>query len=281
MDPLSDLERLFAKAVEAVCERQVGVVFSAGVDSTLAAYVASKFSKVTAYVVGVEGSEDLKYARMLAPVAPFQIRYTVLDAATIEATVPKVLSAVKKPNPVDVGVGMPMHFASEAAKADGLKVMLCGQGGDELFGGYWRYLKCLVERGPEATVAWMEKDWLNADADNLDRDRAVTASNGVELRFPYLDSDFSGYVRRMPFDMKIREDGNLTCDEISGRKFVRKYALKKLAIRMGVPDYIADRPKKAAQYGSGVHKLLGTVARSKGYKLGSLRLYLEDLLAEP
>ena len=290
MDWLRDLEKLFDDAVKSVCEPEVGVIFSSGVDSALVAYAAAKHAKVIAYHVGVEGAEDTKFAKRVGESAPFRIRYLTLSLEDVENLVPKVLSLLDEADPIDVGVGIPFYAASEAAKEDGHKVMLCGQGGDELFGGYWRYLESMAKEGPEAVASWMEKDWENAYEDNLDRDIAMNKANGCQLRFPYLDKGFSDYVRRMPLDLKIREvngeedaDG-LTPDEIGGRRFIRKYALKRLATRMGVPDYVADRVKKAAQYGSGTNKALDKIARMKGYrekakKAGRtdyLRMYVEE-----
>jgi len=284
---LVELEALFLKGAERVSPGRVGVIWSGGVDSTLVAWAASRFSDVTAYTVGVEGSDDLKHTRLAEKEAPFKTREILLSLDDVEALVPKILSAWPKPNPIDVGVGIPMYAASAAAKADGVDVLLCGQGGDELFGGYWRYLECMVSDGPQAVAAWMEKDWANAYVDNLDRDVALNRANGCELRFPYVDHAFSGYVRSMPLGLKIREDGDLPCDEVKGRRFVRKYALKRLAVRMGVPEYLAVRVKKAAQYGSGTNKALERIARMRGYKgkassLGRadyLKLYLEEVLA--
>jgi len=118
---------------------------------------------------------------------------------------------------------------------------------------------------------------------------AMNAANGCELRFPYLDRGFSDYARKMPLTMKIAEGGALPSDEAGGRRFVRKYALKRLALAMGVPDYVVNRPKKAAQYGSGSNKTLEKLARNGGYakkaadeqRTDYVRYYLEELLKQP
>jgi asparagine synthase (glutamine-hydrolysing) len=286
MDWLDELEGLFTKATEAVCEKETAVVFSSGVDSALVAYAAAKRSKVTAYHVGVEGCEDTKFAKRVQEDAPFKVKILTLSMDDIESLIPKILGIWPHPDPIDVGVAIPFHIAAKAASEDGHKALLCGQGGDELFGGYWRYLDCMVEKGPDAVAALMEKDWENAYEDNLDRDTAMCRAWGCELRFPYLDKPFSDYSRKMPLELKIREGGDLSCDEIAGRRFVRKYALKRLAIRMGVPEFVADRVKKAAQYGSGTNKALDKIARREGYKEKSqqagrtdyLRMFLEERL---
>ncbi|MBD3387783.1 MAG: hypothetical protein GF416_01930 [Candidatus Altiarchaeales archaeon] len=286
MEWLEGLERLFKDAVRDVCEERTGVIFSSGVDSALVAYTASEYSDVTAYTVGLEGSKDLEYARRVEEKAPFRIEYVELSVECVESLIPEILRVWSRPNPLDVGVGIPFYAASRAASEDGLKLMLCGQGGDELFGGYWRYLESMVSEGKEAVIAWMDRDCESADSDNLDRDRSMCRANGVELRMPFLNEDFSGYVRKMALDLKIREDAeDMVCDEIDGRKFARKYALKKLGLKTGVPDYIVNRLKKAAQYGSGTQKTLDKIARRNGYKQKAagegrkdyLQMYLEDV----
>ena len=286
MDWLADLTKLFSKAVERACEDKVGVIFSAGVDSALVAYVCSDYSDVTAYNVGVAGSLDTEHARRLESEAPFDVKYVELTSEDVEALVPEVLSCWGNVNPLTVGVGIPFYCASKAASADGLDVLLCGQGGDELFGGYWRYLEAMVSKGPDAVSQWMEKDCANAYEDNLNRDIAMNKKNSTQLRFPFLDDAFADYVRKMPLELKIREDADdIVCDEVGGRRFARKYALKKLAFNMGVPEYIVNRLKKAAQYGSATHKTLDKIARARGYKKKAadagrkdyLQMYLEDI----
>lgn len=287
MQWLEDLRRLLDDAVRLSCTDRVGVVFSAGVDSTLVAYMASEHANVTGYAVGMKDSTDLEYAMRIKAEAPFKVETVELSLELVESTIPKVLAVWPDSNPIDVGVGLPMHLASEAAAKDGQDVMLCGQGGDELFGGYWRYLEKMVAEGPDAVVKSMESDFASADKDNLDRDRALNRANGQELRFPFLEKVFSDYVRAMPLDLKIRQDADITCDVVAGRRYARKYALKKLAEAVGVPDYVVHRVKKAAQYGSGTHKALDKVARAKGYKTKAaeycrkdyLNMYLEDLVS--
>jgi len=286
MDWLDDLEMLFREAVKSVCESKSAVIFSSGVDSALVAYAASEMSDVTAYNVSMEDAKDREYARMVEKEAKFRIKYIELAPIDLEEAVADVVAKVPEVTPLNVGVGIPFYCASKAAAKDGFTSILCGQGGDELFGGYWRYLECMVKVGPDAVAAWMEKDWLNAYKDNLYRDIVMCKSNGVELRFPYLHKGFSDYSRKMPLDLKIREGAqDIVCDDINGRKFARKYTLKRLAIRMGVPEYLVNRVKKAAQYGSGTQKALDKIARAKGYKQKAdaagrkdyTQMFLEDL----
>ena len=81
---------------------------------------------------------------------------------------------------------------------------------------------------------------------NLERDDAVSMANGVELRVPFLDNDIINLSLDIPGKYKIKDNEDI----------LRKHILRDVAKSIGVPDYIADRPKKAAQYGSGINKIL-------------------------
>ena len=81
---------------------------------------------------------------------------------------------------------------------------------------------------------------------NLERDDAVSMANGVELRVPFLDNDIIDLALDIPGIYKIKDNEDI----------LRKHILRDVAKSIGVPDYIADRPKKAAQYGSGINKIL-------------------------
>ena len=134
----------------------------------------------------------------------------------------------------------------------------------------------------------MERDWNNAYEDNLDRDILMCQSNGIELEFPFLAEPFSEYARSLPLNLKIREDADIPCDLANGRRFARKYCLKKMALDFGLPQYLVNRKKKAAQYGSGIQKSLDRIARMRGYRQKArqnkrtdyLRSYLEDILSD-
>jgi asparagine synthase (glutamine-hydrolysing) len=86
----------------------------------------------------------------------------------------------------ETGVGMTAYLAAEMAHENGLRVMLSGQGADELFAGYHRYLGFYHEKGEKAQKDLMS-DVENLYHVNLERDDKVTMASSVELRVPYLD----------------------------------------------------------------------------------------------
>ena len=223
----------------------VGILFSGGIDSTIIAKITDDLGiKTCLYSVGHKDSADLKFARKTAEEMNLPLKTKVIDVDDVKKYLIPVLDAVEEFNIMKIGVGMPAYIAAEMAHEDNLKVMLSGQGADELFGGYNRYLKFYEEKG-EMAQEDLKKDILNLYHVNLQRDDAVTMANSIELRVPYLDPDIINIAMNIPMKYKINKEDTL-----------RKCILREVGAELGVPEEIVKRPKKAAQYGSGIHKIL-------------------------
>lgn len=291
-DRLMILRDLLEKSVKKCCEKEVASVYSSGIDSALITFLASKYCRVNAYTVGAKGSEDIKWSARSREDADFKITLIEIDEASVEEILPNLVRIVGVPDPLKVSVGVPLYFAAREAKKDGLSVMLSGQGGDELFGGYNRYLEHAANGDYARLKTAMQKDVDTAYADNLDRDIAICKEFGLELRFPYMDADFGKYAAAIPADWKVFElkenavEEYACVDEVDKKRFIRKYLLRRLAADAGLPQYILDRKKKAAQYGSEAEKLIDRIARKNDYKKKAadagrkdyMRMYLESLV---
>lgn len=234
---------------------EVGILFSGGIDSTIIAKITDDLGiETTLYSVGHENSVDLKYAKKTAATMNLPLKTRVVDVEDVKNYLKPVLNAIEEFNIMKIGVGMPAYIAAEMGHEDGLKVMLSGQGADELFGGYHRYLRFYQEKG-ELTEENLKEDVLNLYHVNLQRDDAVTMANSIELRVPYLDLDIINTAMNIPIKYKINgKDDNL-----------RKCILREISAELGVPEEIVKRPKKAAQYGSGIHKILKKILKEEPY----------------
>ena len=240
----------------------IGLIFSGGVDSTILAVLLKQIAEkrnnndnsiplnIKLYSVGVENSQDIKFSKEIANELDLPIKTVIIDENLVKDSIKPVLTAIEDDNVMKLGVGMTIYLAAKAMKEDNIKVALSGQGADELFGGYNRYLKHFEENSLfDAYFALDEEiyhDIANMYHVNLERDDAVSMANGVELRVPFLDNDIINLALDIPGKYKIRNNDDL----------LRKHILRDVAKSIGVPDYIADRPKKAAQYGSGINKIL-------------------------
>ena len=254
-----DLYSAVEKRVENI--RDVGLIFSGGVDSTILAVLLKTIAEkrnsekglplnVRLYSVGVESSQDIKFSRQIAEELDLPLNEVIIDENTVKESIIPVLTAIEDGNIMKLGVGMTIYLAAMAMKEDNIKVALSGQGADELVGGYNRYLKHFEEKSLfDAYFALDEEiyhDIANMHHVNLERDDAVSMANGIELRVPFLDKDIIELALDIPGRYKIKDNGDL----------LRKHILRDVAKSIGVPDHIADRPKKAAQYGSGINKIL-------------------------
>lgn len=225
---------------------RMGILFSGGVDSTLLAVLCNDMGVETElYVVGSEGSPDLNYAKKIAAHMHLPIHIRMVDENVVREYSPLVLNAIEEWNVMKLGVGMTAYLAAEMAHENGLRVMLSGQGADELFAGYHRYLNFYHEKGEEAQKDLIS-DVENLYHVNLERDDKVTMANSVELRVPYLDLQIINMAMHIPMKYKIGNEND----------HLRKCILREVASDLGVPQEIFKRPKKAAQYGSGIHKIL-------------------------
>ncbi len=245
--------------VEAVKKRteeldRAGIIFSGGVDSVLVAKLASNFTEVKCYTAGVEGSSDVEYARAAAERMGFELEVRELNLRDVEKCLPEVIRAIEDRSFNQVEVAIPVYASVELASRD-VKVMLTGQGADELFGGYPWYRSILEKLGRHEMENYMVKDLEMLYRETLEREDKITMAHSIELRVPYLDPGVIDTAFRIDSRLKVRDER----DELG------KYIHRLLACRLGVERSIAFRPKEAAQHGSGMHDVLVEIARKNGF----------------
>ena len=227
---------------------EVGVIFSGGLDSSYIALLLKEISeniplKITLYAVGAEGSKDVEAAIYASKFLNLELKICEVTEDMLREALPEVVRAIGDDNLMKVGVGLTTYLATKMVAEDGLKVAFSGQGADELFGGYKRYLQSFVD----GTLNYdLRVDMSNMYHVNLERDDACSMLNGVELRLPFLDKSLVELVLNIQDNKKI----------VSMHDDVRKSILRKLAFEEGLDYEIAYRPKKAAQYGTGIDKIL-------------------------
>ena len=228
---------------------ETAVAFSGGVDSALVADALD----APCYVVGFPDSQDVAAARESADAMGLDLRVVELTHEDIERAVPAVARATARTNPMDVSIALPLYLAGEAAAADGFDRLAVGQGADELFGGYQKVVAPDTDHRVEAdTVRGARRETMLSLPEQLPRDVLALRAAGVEPVAPLLDD------RVVAFALELA--GHCLVD---GER--RKVALREAAAHR-LPSEVAERKKKAVQYGSNVSRELDRLARQAGYK---------------
>lgn len=236
--------------------KEIGIIFSGGIDSVLVAYLAAKIvPKVVCYTCGVKGSSDIANAHQIAERLGLELKVAELDHDSVEKLVPEVINVIEDANAGQVEVALPVYGAVRLAHQDGMKVMLTGQGADELFGGYSWYAKVAEKEGYRNLRRHMIEDLLLLYKETLEREDKITMAHSIELREPFLDPEVIRVA--LGIDLRLNVKG--------GRDTFGKHVHRRVAQSLGIPKDIAYRVKEAAQHGSGMHNMIDTIAIKRGF----------------
>ena len=223
-----------------------GVLLSGGVDSSIvtaiaARRLASAGTTLKTFAVGLEGSSDLVAARVVAEhcgTEHHELTYTAQDA--IEA-VPRVIAGLESFDPKLVHSAVPNYVVSQLA-ARHVKVVLVGEGADELFAGYSHYGQ--HRTGPELHADLVDT-LRGMHIGGLQRVDRVAGALGIEPRLPFLDLDVVELAMALPPDWKlVRSDRPA------------KWLLRR-AFDGWLPDEVLWRPKEQFGEGTGMNEVLG------------------------
>jgi asparagine synthase (glutamine-hydrolysing) len=254
-DNVSSVDKL-RDALEAAVKRQLmsdvpyGVLLSGGLDSSIISAIAKKHSamrvesddqqnawwpQLHSFAVGLVGSPDLAAARKVADhinTVHHEINFTVeqgLDAIS------DVIYHLETYDVTTVRASTPMYLLARAIKAMGVKMVLSGEGADEIFGGYLYFHKAPSAKDlHDETVRKLDKLHLY---DCLRANKSLAAW-GVEGRVPFLDKEFMDVAMTLNPEDKMCRQGR-----------IEKWILRK-AFEEYLPAEIAWRQKE--QFSDGV-----------------------------
>jgi asparagine synthase (glutamine-hydrolysing) len=244
------------EALEAAVHRQLmsdvpyGVLLSGGLDSSVTSAIAKKYSQMRvesgdtqeawwpqlhSFSVGLEGSPDLAAARKVADhigTIHHEIEFTIQEGLD---AIRDVIYNLETYDITTIRASTPMYLMARVIKSMGIKMVLSGEGADELFGGYLYFHKAPSAKDfHEETVRKLKKLHLY---DCLRANKSLAAW-GIEGRVPFLDKEF------MDVAMRINPKDKM----INGER-MEKWVLRK-AFEDYLPESVAWRQKE--QFSDGV-----------------------------
>jgi len=244
------------QALEDAVERQLmadvpyGVLLSGGLDSSIISAIAKKFAamriesgnteaawwpQLHSFAVGLVGSPDLAAARKVADhigTIHHEITFTIQEGLD---AIRDVIYHIETYDVTTIRASTPMYLLARFIKSMGVKMVLSGEGADEIFGGYLYFHKAPnAEEFHKETVRKLDKLHLY---DCLRANKSLAAW-GVEGRVPFLDKEF--------LDVAMRLNPK---DKMAGNGKMEKWVLRK-AFEDYLPESVAWRQKE--QFSDGV-----------------------------
>lgn len=238
---LSNLSFYTCQAVKKRVEntdRPVACLLSGGLDSSLVAALASKYYKGTleTFSIGLEGSEDLKYSQLVADHIKSNHTQIVLSKEDFLNAIPNVIYDIESYDTTtvraSVGNWLIGKYIKEHSKA---KVVLNGDGADELMGGYL-YLK----KAPDMVEFDKECRRLLTDIHSFDvlRSDKSISSHGLEPRTPFLDRSLVMFYLSISRELRFSTNNNIA------EKYLIRKAMSQTFPTI-LPDEVLWRTKEA------------------------------------
>ena len=262
----TQLKKILINSVEKrIPSNEFGLLLSGGIDSSLIGKIITRsksnkgaklvgvFAGVFDPVVGLVEPKDYLPAKEVARNLGCDFVAKKVFVPELEKELPKIISLIESTDPVHVGVACTIYFATKEASKLGLKVVMSGLGADELFAGYYRFKNS--SNINEDCYTYLTKLHEN----DLYYQNIIATSNNLELRFPFLDGELVENSVYFDSKQKIFFDKKNNC-------LINKKVLREIAVELNLPEEIAFREKKAAQYGSNFDKAIEFLAKKNGFK---------------
>ena len=246
------LRQLLSEAVQKrwMSDVPLGCFLSGGIDSSLICAVSKQhFDHLDTFSVGLEGAAiDLEYARKVADfLGTDHHEYTYTKDEVLKA-LPQVIYHLESFDPALVRSAIPCYFVSRLA-SDYVKVILTGEGSDEVFAGY-HYIKRF--KNEEDIYCETVRILTGLHNMNLQRVDRATMAHSIEGRVPFLDIDFVEYV--MSIDPSLKQAGKTSR--------IEKWLLRQ-AFSGHLPEEVLWRPKAEFAAGCGSERLITDLAESE------------------
>ena len=244
-------------------ERPIAFLLSGGLDSSLVVAIANQYKKtdkrIETYSIGLEGSTDMEYAKMVSEFCNTNHTHVLVSEKDFLNSIEEVIKNIESYDTTTIRASVGNYLIGKyISKHSDAKVVLNGDGSDELCGGYLYFNKCPSSIDFDHECRRLLKDIHMYDV--LRSDRCIS-SNGLEARSPFLDKEF--------VDCYLSLDPNLRNHNLHNKP--EKYLLKE-AFKGWLPEKVLTRRKEAFSDGvSSVERSWYKIIQEKKYNINNIK----------
>ena len=264
MDPIEHICLQIRLLIDKVVKKNPanGMLFSGGLDTSVLAFVASKYSSLDAFTVAFEDAPafDLEYATIVANLLKMDHEIYFFTEKEMFSAVREVIKTLRVFDPMEVRNSVAIFVGLKIARENGIRGVMTGDGLDELFAGYsW-----LFDLSKNELISRLSRMWQTMRFSSI----PLASSLEMEAKTPYLDPEFKSFAASVDPKLKIRSEKG----KIWGKWIIRK------SFEGLLPEEIVWREKSPIEYGSGttvLPKFFGERI-SDGYFQEKAKKYLEE-----
>jgi asparagine synthase (glutamine-hydrolysing) len=240
------IENAVFKRIIDIKNTKIGIFLSGGLDSSIIAVIASKLfpnTKIHYYSILDEKHSDYKYVKIIHKFMKISSNEFSLIKLPNEKELIRILDKVvyhtQSYNPSIISNGICSYILSKKAKKDGVKVVLTGDGADEMFMGYD------LSKNKNSHTSMQKNLIENLHTTELRRIDSTSMANTIEIRCPFLDKNIYDIVGTLS-----SKDYFGDCEHALNKNIIRKI------FKQDLPLEIVNRKKESLDVGSGLQKML-------------------------
>ena len=274
VDVCTEVRNTLTKAVEKrlMADVPFGVLLSGGLDSSLTTSITNKIlkervnkgwgDKLHSFSIGLKGAPDLKYAKEVAEfigTVHHELHFTIQEGLD---AIKDLIYKLETYDVTTIRASTPMYLMSRKIKATGIKMVLSGEGADEILGGYLYFHNAPSEEDFHRECIDRVKNLHYFDCLRANKS---TMAWGVEVRVPFLDKQF------LETTMPIRPDLKIRARE-EGQPRIEKYILRKAFSKemnpenyQYLPDSVLWRQKEQFSDGVGYNWVDSLIEETEKY----------------
>ena len=237
MDSLNQICSEIRHLIDKVVKKNLtkGILFSGGLDTSIVAFAASKYTNLEALTVAFENSPalDLQYSKLMANLLKMHHKIHFFGEEEMNSAIQEVIKILRVFDPMDVRNSVATYVGLKFAKENGMQSVMTGDGLDELLAGYsW-----LFDLNEKELMARLSNMWEVMQFSTI----PLAQSLGMVAKPPFLDPEFKSFAFSTDPKLMIRSERGKTW----GKWIIRK------AYEGLLPDEIVWRIKTPIEFGSG------------------------------